>query len=124
MLWGGGFRGVATTRRLCLYSALKHAKRMNAPSTHAAFALFARQKLDALVGLRPRLVVDARMMPGSRIVDGRFMVVEQAICTPKQREAGTRYVRDFTEDVKASGWLARSMQRHGVQGVAVAPLVK
>ncbi len=107
-----------------LNRVLKHAKLTNAPSTHAAFELFAKQKLDALVGLRPRLAVDAQMMPGSRIVDGRFMVVEQAICTPKQRDDGTRYVRNFTEDVKASGWLARSMQRHGVQGVAVAPLVK
>lgn len=79
--------------------------------------------MDALVGLRPRLAVDAQMMPGARIVEGRFMVVEQAISTPRQREAGTRYVREFTEDVKASGWLARSLERHGVQRVAVAPLV-
>lgn len=107
-----------------LNRVLKHAKLMNAPSTHAAFELFAKQKLDALVGLRPRLAVDAQMMPGSRIVDGRFMVVEQAICTPKQRDAGTRYVRDFTEDVKASGWLARSLARHGVQGVSVASAVR
>ena len=103
-----------------LNRTLKHAKLVNAPSTHAAFELFARQKLDALVGLRPRLAVDAHLMPGSRIAQGRFMVVQQAIATPLMRKAAARYVHEFTEDVKASGWLARSLARHGVQGVAVS----
>jgi polar amino acid transport system substrate-binding protein len=100
---------------------LKRAKLINAPSTHAAFELFAASKLDALVGLRPRLVVDAEMMPGSRVVDGRFMVVEQSIASPEDRAAAASYIRAFTEDVKASGFVARSLEKNGVRGVAVAP---
>lgn len=104
-----------------LLKHLKRAKLMNAPSTHAAYELFAASKLDALVGLRPRLVADAEMMPGSRVVDGRFMVVEQSIASPKGRDAGAKYVREFIEDVKASGFVARSLEKNGVRGVAVAP---
>lgn len=100
---------------------LKRAKLMNAPSTHAAYELFAASKLDALVGLRPRLVVDSEMMPGSRVVEGRFMVVEQAVASPKGRDAGAKYVREFIEDVKASGFVARSLEQHRVRGVSVAP---
>jgi polar amino acid transport system substrate-binding protein len=100
---------------------LKRAKLVNAPSTHAAYELFAASKLDALVGLRPRLVVDSEMMPGSRVVDGRFMVVEQSVASPKGRDTGALYIREFIEDVKASGFVARSLEQHRVRGVAVAP---
>jgi polar amino acid transport system substrate-binding protein len=100
---------------------LRHAKLVAAPSTHAAFELFAREKLDALVGLRPRLVTDAEMMPGSRIVGGRFMLVEQAVATPKGREASAQYIRGFIEDAKASGLIARAIANNQVRGVTVAP---
>jgi polar amino acid transport system substrate-binding protein len=100
---------------------LRHAKLVSAPSTHAAFELFAAEKLDALVGLRPRLVVDAEMMPGSRIVDGRFMLVEQAVASSKGRKAGAQYIREFIEDAKASGLVARAIESNRVRGVTVAP---
>jgi len=99
---------------------LKHAQLVAAPSTHAAFELFAREKLDALVGLRPRLVADAEMMPGSRIVDGRFMLVEQAVASRKGREAGAQFIRDFIEDAKSSGLIARAISNNQVRGVRVA----
>ena len=100
---------------------LKRAKLVNAPSTHAAYELFATGKLDALVGLRPRLVMDSERMPGSRIVDGRFMLVEQAIASPRGRDAGAGYIRAFIEDVIASGFIAQSLEKNGVRGVTVAP---
>lgn len=100
---------------------LKHAKLVSAPSTHAAFDLFVAEKLDALVGLRPRLVADAEMMPGSRVVNGRFMLVEQAVASPKGREAGAQYIREFIEDAKASGLIARTIVNNQVRGVTVAP---
>jgi len=104
-----------------LLRTLKHARLQNAPSTHAAYELFARSKLDALVGLRPRLVQDSEMMPGSRVVEGRFMVVEQSIATPKGRDAAARFVRACLEDAKASGLIARMLEQHKVRGVSVAP---
>jgi polar amino acid transport system substrate-binding protein len=104
-----------------LLRTLKHARLQNAPSTHAAYELFAKGKLDALVGLRPRLVQDSEAMPGSRVVDGRFMVVEQSVATPKGRDAAARYVHAFLEDAKATGRVARMLEQHHVRGVSVAP---
>jgi polar amino acid transport system substrate-binding protein len=98
---------------------LRHARLVGAASTHAAFGLFASGGADALVGLRPRLLLDSRGVAGSRVLAGRFMRVEQAIATPAGRDAGARRVRDFMEDAVASGLIARLLQRHGVAGVAV-----
>jgi polar amino acid transport system substrate-binding protein len=103
---------------------LKRAKLVSAPSTHAAFELFAAEKLDALVGLRPRLVEDSGMLPGSRIVEGRFMLVAQAIASRRGCEAGARFVSDFIRDAVASGLLARVVEHNRVRGVTVAPMGK
>lgn len=100
---------------------LRRAKLFNAPSTHAAFELFAAEKLDALVGLRPRLAADSGMMPGSRIVDGRFMRVEQAVASPRGHDAGAQYIREFIEEAKVSGLIARTLESNRVCGVTVAP---
>jgi polar amino acid transport system substrate-binding protein len=50
------------------------------------------------------------------------MVINQAMGTPKGREAGAKYLGDFVEDMKASGFVARALARHGIEGAAVAPL--
>jgi polar amino acid transport system substrate-binding protein len=119
-----GVRIAVTARSAYEYYLLKHlrrAKLVRAPSTHAAFELFAASRLDALVGLRPRLVVDAEMMPGSSVVDGRFMVVGQSIASPRGRGAGAQVLRDFVEDAQASGLVARILAKNRVQGVSVVP---
>lgn len=99
---------------------LKRAQLVGAPSTHQAFELFAVRRLDALVGLRPRLVADAERMPGSRVLDGRFMVVGQSLASPKGRDAGARYLRRFVEDAMASGLVAGLLESFGVRGVSAA----
>ena len=43
-----------------------------------AFEQFVDDKLEALAGLRPRLLTDAETLPGSRILDGQFTAVQQA----------------------------------------------
>ena len=100
---------------------LRRAQLVRASSTHAAYELFKTGKLDALVGLRPRLVMDAAMLPGSRVLDGGFMAIEQTIASPKGRDAAAGYLRAFIEDVKASGLVADTIETHGVRGVSVAP---
>jgi polar amino acid transport system substrate-binding protein len=100
---------------------LVRAELVTAPSTHAAFELFARERLDALVGLRPRLEADSEKMPGSRIVEGRFMPVAQSIATPRGRDAGADFIREFIEQAKASALIASTLERHRVRGVSVAP---
>ena len=63
-------------------------------------------------------------LAGSRIVDGRFMGVQQSIAVPKGRDAGLAYLKSMVEDAKASGLVARAIERTGAQGVSVAPPAK
>lgn len=100
---------------------LKRAQLVRAPSTAAARKLFESEKLDALAGLRPTLLEDAKGMPGSRLLEGRFSVVGQAVGTHPGRAAGAKYLREFVEDIKASGLIARVIEKNGVGGLTVAP---
>lgn len=103
-----------------LLEHLKFARLVNAPSTHAAFALFARGKLHALVGLRPRLAEDALMMPGSRVLDGRFMMVQQAVASPVGRDLGAQCIRKFIKEAIASGFVSGLLEKNGLCGITVA----
>jgi polar amino acid transport system substrate-binding protein len=64
--------------------------------------------------------MDAKRVPGVRLLDGRFMVINQAIATPRGREAGVSYLRVFVEEMKAAGFVAQALARHGIEGAAVA----
>jgi polar amino acid transport system substrate-binding protein len=49
------------------------------------------------------------------------MAIQQALGIVKGRNAGAKYLREFIEDVKASGLVARAIEKAGVRGVSVAP---
>ena len=106
---------------LYLTRSLQRAKLFRAPTIDASYELFVRDKLDALAGLKPRLATDAEKLPGSRVLEGRFSTVQQSIGTPQGRPSGAKYLREYSEDVKASGFVAKAIERHAVRGVSVAP---
>jgi polar amino acid transport system substrate-binding protein len=108
---------------LFLSRNLKQAQLVRASSPEAAFELIIAGKVDVLGGVRQHLVANTAKLPGSRVFDGRFMAIQQALGIPKGREAGLSYLREFIEDVKASGLVARALEKAGVQGVSIAPRV-
>ena len=105
---------------LYLSRNLQRAKLFRAPTVDASYELFVSDKLDALAGLKPRLVTDAQKLPGSRVLEGRFSAVQQSIGTPKGRDAVAQYLRDFVAGGKASGLFAKVIEQNGVRGVAAA----
>src|SRR5438105_8671936 len=105
---------------LWLSRNIKHATLMRTQGIDASYDLFIVQKLEVLSGLRPRLLTDVQKLPGARILDGQFTAVQQAIGTPKPREAGAAFLRKFVEDIKASGVVAEAIKRNNSQGVSVA----
>jgi polar amino acid transport system substrate-binding protein len=105
---------------LFLTRSLKHATLVRAPGVNASVDLYLSQKLDVLAGLRPTLVDAAARQSGSRILEGSFTVVGQAIGIPKNREGGAKYLREFVEDVKRSGLVEKAIQNNGIRGVSVA----
>ena len=49
------------------------------------------------------------------------MAIQQALGIPKGRDEGAKYLREFIEDVKASGLVARAIEKAGIRGVSIAP---
>jgi polar amino acid transport system substrate-binding protein len=93
------------------------------PSPEAAFELIVAGKVDALGGVRQHLVAHTEKLPGSRVLEGRFMAIQQALGIPKARQAGLSYLREFIEEIKASGLVVRALEKAGVQGVSIAPMM-
>ena len=100
---------------------IKNATLVRSDSLDSALDQFVRDKLDALAGLRPRLITDVTKLPGSRILDGQFTAVQQAIGTARKNAAGAAFLRKFAEEAKASGLVASLIARHKVVGLSVAP---
>lgn len=120
-----GIRIAVPTRsayELYLTRTLKHAKLVHEKGADNALKRLIDDKLDALAGLRPRLITDQSNLAGSRILEGRFTAVQQAAGTPKGRSAGAQYLREFIEDVKASGLVAKTIEKNNIHGLTVAPL--
>lgn len=105
---------------LWLERNLKQATLVHATSIDDSYARYVAEGADALAGLRPRLIADVEKRPGSRILDGRFSAVQQAVGTPKPRPAGAAFLAEFVEEAKRSGLIAKLIAKHGVNGVSVA----
>ncbi|HEX6512117.1 MAG TPA: ABC transporter substrate-binding protein, partial [Chloroflexota bacterium] len=63
----------------------------------------------------------AERLPDVRVLEGRFMGVQQSIGVPKGHDAGLAYLRGVVEEAKASGLVARAIDQTGARGVSVAP---
>jgi polar amino acid transport system substrate-binding protein len=106
---------------LYLTRTLKHAKLVRVPTSPAAIEVFLNDKLEAAAGVKQPLLQFAKAHPNVRVIDGRFMAIEQAMGTPRGREAGARYLREFIEEMKASGFVAKGLERSGQGDATVAP---
>jgi len=106
---------------LWLTRHLRHAELVRSNGLDASFEQFATDRLDALAGLRPRLLQDVEKLPGARILAGQFTAVQQSVGTAKANAAGAAFLRDFIEEAKASGLVARLIERHHIRGLSVAP---
>lgn len=107
---------------LWLERNIRHATLVRAEGLGGAYELFVHDRLDALAGLRPGLLGDAAKLPGSRILDGQFTAVQQAVGTQRKNVAGAAFLREFVEEAKRSGFVASLIEKHGVVGrLSVAP---
>src|SRR5262249_22497314 len=98
-----GVRIVIATKSaydLFLTRTLRHAKLFRAQGMPGSYDLFVSDRLDALAGIKPWLAMVVEKLPGSRVLDGRFMAVQQCIGTPRGREAGARFLGEFVENTK------------------------
>jgi len=99
---------------LYLSRALKHAQLLRAPTTPQSLQLLQTQKLDAVAAVKTALVAAAPDLAGSRVLPGHFMTIPQAAAVPRGRPLAAAYVRAFIEQMKASGFVAAALARHGL----------
>jgi polar amino acid transport system substrate-binding protein len=114
--------GAGSAYDLYLARELKQAKLVRALTSPTVVDTFLAEKLEVAAGVKQQLEADAKRLPGLRLLDGRFMVINQAMGTTKGRDAGAAYLRDFVEEMKASGFVSQSLTRHKIEGATVAPL--
>jgi polar amino acid transport system substrate-binding protein len=114
--------GQGSAYDLFLTRELKQATIVRAASSPAVVDSFVEQRADVAAGVRQQLESDARRIGGLRLLPGRFMVIQQAMGLPKRRGAEAAAVLGaFVEEMKASGFVAEALARHGIAGATVAP---
>ena len=106
---------------LFLTREIKAATLVRVPTSPEVVDRFLEQKLEVAAGVKQQLEMDAGRVGGVRLLPGRFMVIEQAMGVPKGRTAAQAWLSAYIEEMKASGFVAQALQRHGIQGAAVAP---
>ncbi|HVZ10253.1 transporter substrate-binding domain-containing protein [Rhodopila sp.] len=119
-----GVRIAVTARAaydLWLERNIKHATLVRSSSLDSALEQFIADKLEALAGLRPRLITDVTKLPGARILDGQFTAVQQAVGTAKANTEAAAFLSAFVEEAKATGLVAKFIEQHKVKGLSVAP---
>jgi polar amino acid transport system substrate-binding protein len=83
-----------------------------------------RNDVETVAGVKQALVTFAGTHPATRVMPGRFMIIEQAVGVPKAHDAATPYLRAFVEEMKASGFVAKSLAASGQTDASVAPASK
>jgi polar amino acid transport system substrate-binding protein len=116
--------GKGSAYDLFLTRELKNAQIVRAPTSPTVVDVFVKGSHDVAAGVRQQLESDMNQFPGLRLLPGRFMVIQQAMGLPKSSGSDAAEVlKEYVEEMKSSGFVARSLERHGIQGASVAPSV-
>jgi len=116
--------GKGSAYDLYLTRTLERAQIVRSPTSPTVVDTFIEQGADVAAGVRQQLEADARRLGGLRLLDERFMVIQQAMGTPKSRgEDAAAFLAHFIETMKASGFVDEALARHGIEGASVAPPV-
>jgi polar amino acid transport system substrate-binding protein len=114
--------GKGSAYDLFLSHTLQHARIVRSPTSPTVVDTFLEQDAEVAAGVKQQLETDARRLGGLRLLDGRFMVIQQAMGTPKSRgEEAADFLNRFVERMKAGGFVAAALERHQVKGATVAP---
>lgn len=113
--------GRASAYDLYLSREIKSATLVRAPTSPLVTDMMVKDNYEVAAGVKQQLQQDAKRYPDLRLLDGRFMTIDQAMGLPKGREGGLAYLKAFVEDVKASGFVAQAIAANKVDGATVAP---
>jgi polar amino acid transport system substrate-binding protein len=103
---------------LYLTGALKNATLVRSKDIAGSLEVFNERRAEAVAGLKPMLLDSMAKMPDARLLEGRFMTVNHGLSIPHGRPAADEYLKQFVQDLNASGFIARSIERNAVQGLS------
>ncbi|RZJ24648.1 MAG: ABC transporter substrate-binding protein [Haliea sp.] len=106
---------------LYLQRHIQHATLVPVPTSEAVVDAMLKDGLDVASGVKQGLEADVRRIVGLRLLDERFMVINQAMAMPKGRSAAAAaFIDNFVARMKRNGFVAASLARHAITGAAVA----
>ena len=107
---------------LFLTRELQHAEIVRAPTSPSVVTTFLEGGYEVAAGVKQQLEADIAGTAGYRLLNERFMVIRQAMGLPIARSANAHaFLAAFVEEMKASGFVADALRRHGISGAEVAP---
>jgi len=108
---------------LWLTENLTHANLVRTATADDSFDIFVEQSLDAVAGLRPKLLEQQLALAGSRLLDASFTAVQQSIGCRPDRPQAAQFIKQFVQQSVGDGYVQRLIEKHGVVGkLSVAPL--
>lgn len=106
---------------LYLTRTLKNAEIVRVATSQAAIDEVAANRIEATGGVKQTLMAAVAKNPNLRVIDGNFMTIGQASGVPKARQNAARYLREFIEEAKASGFVARALHASGADATVAPP---
>ena len=83
--------------------------------------VFLDEELDVAAGIRQPMTAFVQERADMRLIDERFMQIQQAVGTTKSRRPETvEFLRATVEDLKANGFVSEALRRSGQADAAVA----
>ena len=83
---------------------------------------FRAQGLEVAAGIRQPMTAFVEANPDVRLIEDRFMEIQQALGTTKTRRPETvQFLRDLVEDLKSNGFVADALRRANHPDDLVAP---
>jgi polar amino acid transport system substrate-binding protein len=114
--------GKGSAYDLYLSRTLRNAQILRSPTSPTVVDTFLELGAEVAAGVKQQLQADALRLGGLRLLDQRFMVIQQAMGTPKSRGSdASAFLAHFVEDMKTSGFVAAALERHKIEGASVAP---
>lgn len=113
--------GKGSAYDLYLSRHLQHAQIVRAPSSPDVVPVFLHDGHDVAAGVKQQLEKDAQRETGLRLLPGHFMIIRQAMGVAKARgELAARWLSEYVQSQKATGFVAQALKRHGIEGASVA----
>ncbi len=104
---------------LYLSRTLRHAQVVRGRD---GIGVFLEQQLEVAAGIRQPMADFAAAHGGIRVLEPRFMEIQQAVGTPRSRSDATiRFLGEFVEELKSGGFIAEALRRAGRTDATVAP---